>query len=192
MNFLLSKNSNLATLFALLLLLSGCSSFGIKQNPENIDWSFSGKMAIRNATEATSFSAQWQQLGAAYNIRLYGPFGAGEITIEGRPGNVTLQQGSDVMSSYSLNDLVYQATNMDLPLDYLQYWVRATPAPKQSFNLTKDTFGHVTEIEQAGWTVSITDYFDEVPPRPRKLSFVKAQDSGKLIIREWNTLPLTE
>ena len=103
-----------------------------------------------------------------------------------------MTQDDKMATSNSLSDLAYQATNMDLPLDYLQYWVRAKPAPKESFSLTKNANGQVTEIAQAGWVVSISDYFDEVPARPRKLSFAKEQDSGKLVIREWNPLPQTE
>ena len=192
MNFLISKSAALTIIVSLGLLLTGCSSLGTKQETDNIDWSFSGKMAIRSATEATSFNVNWQQVTQTYHIRLFGPFGAGEITIDGRPGNVTMTQDDKMATSNSLSDLAYQATNMDLPLDYLQYWVRAKPAPKESFSLTKNAYGQITEIKQAGWLVSINAYFDEVPARPRKLSFAKEQDSGKLVIREWNPLPQTE
>ena len=192
MHCLHNNSVKTALTLCLTLVLTGCSLFQSKPIPEDLDWSFTGKMALRNASEATSFNVDWLQIGEAYQISLYGPFGQGEITIKGQPGQVTLFQDDKKLTSTSLNGLLYEATSMDLPLDHIQYWVRAMPQPLETATVNKDAQGLVESIQQAGWQVTFSDYFEESSPRPRKLSFIKASDSGKLVIREWNPLPLTD
>lgn len=171
------------------LFLSSCSLVP-KQPPVAYgDWYFKGKMAVRNATEASSFNVEWLQQGDDFQIKLSGPLGQGRMTIKGRPNDVTLIQGDTQVQASSLSSLVYETTQLDLPLEQLQFWVRAEPYPFQPADTQVNDDGLVTAIDQAGWAVSITDYFSEATPRPRKLSFAKAGDTGKLIIREWNTLP---
>lgn len=184
MSFLRSK---FALFLLILTALSGCSLQPPKGSLIDEQWSFRGKMAVRNPTEASSFNVQWLQQGDTFQIELSGPLGQGEVFISGQPGDVTLKQGDTVVQSNSLTSLVYEATSLELPLDYLQYWVRALPSPGTPYELTKNDQGQISTIAQSGWEVAITEYFEETSAYPRKLSFAKATDSGKLIIREWNT-----
>lgn len=183
-----SLRNKLLLFVVALFTLSGCS---LLQTPEPLAeeaWSFKGKMAIRNDVEASSFNVYWLQQGEVFQIELSGPLGQGEVRISGQPGDVTLTQGKKEVKAISLSDLAYEITSMDLPLDHLQFWVRAEPSPFEQYILTENEAGLVEAIEQSGWRVSITDYFDDESESPRKLSFAKASETGKLIIREWNGL----
>jgi len=188
----MNSSLRLLILVATIWVLSACSTFKTQPTPADLDWSFTGKMAIRNATEAQSFNVDWLQMGETFQIRLYGPLGQGEVIIKGNPQQVTLIKGDQRLESHSLNGLLYESTGMDLPLDHLQYWVRAKPMPFETHLAKLNDTGQVSQIDQSGWTVLISDYFDETTPRPRKLSFANQRDSGKLVIREWNALTTPE
>ncbi|WP_320821811.1 lipoprotein insertase outer membrane protein LolB [Reinekea sp.] len=170
---------------ATLVLFSGCSLMSKKAPQIEADWAFSGKMAIQNSTQATSFNLDWVQQNERFQIILSGPFGQGKISIKGQPGQVTLSKGGQEQSADNLNNLLYRATSMDLPLDYLQFWVRAETRPGKAAKVHRNEQGQVSQITQAGWSVQISDYFDAPLNQPRKLVFSNGGDRGKLIIRDW-------
>jgi len=172
-------------LVATLALLSGCSLLPQKAPQIAGDWAFTGKMAIQNPTQATSFNLDWVQQNERFQIVLSGPFGQGKISITGQPGQVTLSKDGQEQTANNLNDLLYRATSMDLPLDYLQFWVRAETRPGKTSKLERNEQGQVSRIIQAGWTVEISDYFAAPLNLPRKLIFSNGKDRGKLIIRDW-------
>jgi outer membrane lipoprotein LolB len=172
-------------LMVALILLSGCSLISPKTQTVQGDWAFSGKMAIQNPTQATSFNLDWVQQNAFFQIVLSGPFGQGKISIKGEPGRVSLTKDGQQQTAHSLNGLLYNATSMDLPLDYLQFWVRAEARPGKAFSLGRNDQGQINRIVQAGWTVDISDYFAAPINLPRKLVFINGEDRGKLIIRDW-------
>lgn len=174
-------------LVACIVVLTGCASI---QTDENLDadWAFKGKMAVRNATEASSVNVTWTQLNQNYDIELSGPLGQGSVSVVGRPGSVTMTQGSNNYSASTLSELVLATTNLDLPLDHLQYWVRGRPSPLAPYSLGRNAAEQVIEINQADWLVNISEYFDSDSPLPRRLQFARDENIGKLVIREW-TLP---
>ncbi|MEJ2044356.1 MAG: lipoprotein insertase outer membrane protein LolB [Reinekea sp.] len=173
-------------LLLVLLQLTGCALFQKNSLPDTGDWAFKGKMAIRNEKEASSFNVTWVQQGLFYRIILSGPLRQGEMTIEGQPGNVVLTSGKDTYHANSLNQLVYELTELELPLDHISYWVRGLAMPGEKASISTSESGQINLIEQAGWLVSYNDYFTDQSALPRKLSFVREQSSGKLFIREWN------
>lgn len=179
-------------LFAALLvaaLLTGCAGF--KPQPDatdlNENWAFSGKMAVRDSEEASSFNVHWQQEAQAFDIELSGPLGQGAVVIEGRPGEVVLTRGDERVRADSLRQLAYEVTNLNLPLDYLQYWVRARPAPNTEASVLREpTSGQVELIEQSGWTVTFPAYYGEGETAlPRRIDFQRNDSSGRLVIRNW-------
>lgn len=172
-------------------LLAGCS--GLRQQPESTDltenWAFSGKMAVRNANEASSFNVDWQQRAEAFEIRLSGPLGQGAVDIEGQPGQVILTRGDEMVVAENLSQLAYEVTNLNLPLDYLQFWVRAKPYPRQEAKVERNPeTGQVERIEQSGWKVTFPAYYGEGEAAlPRRVDFQRDSSSGRLVIRNWMT-----
>lgn len=179
---------NLVVVVLTLIFLSSCSQLATKTEPDS-DWSFRGKMAIQNETESSSFNVRWLQQAEHYQIELSGPLGQGLVTIKGEPGLVVLIKGDDLWYADSLRNLIAENTSLDLPLDYLQYWVRALPVPEVESQQSINENGQTVQILQSGWLVSITSYFEEQNTLPRKLNFAKAEQTGKLVIREWSQPP---
>jgi outer membrane lipoprotein LolB len=186
MNFSISK-SHVLLLLVTVFALNGCSTLKVSPQLEAGEWSFKGKMAVRNTEEASSFNVNWLQQGNFFDIELSGPLGQGAVTISGDQNRAILTQGDEQLESNNLSNLVWEATRLDLPLDQLQYWVRAQPWPYDPHTLTQNETGQTVEIIQSGWTVSITAYF-ESSNNPRKLSFARSTDNGKLVIREWQVV----
>lgn len=175
----------------LITLMTGCATFPGLTEHESADWAFQGKMAIKNSTEASSFNITWLQLNDVFDIELSGPLGQGRISIHGDQRSVTLTQGSDQWSANSLEDLLWDLQQIQLPLDYLQYWVRARPKPTEPFSQQVDSeTAQVSELTQAGWLVKYSSYHDDFPMMPKNLSFIRDDSSGKLVIREWSLLQL--
>ena len=179
-------------LLALVLIamsLAGCARQGIQPQASELTehWSFSGRMAIRSDSEASSFTVDWQQKAAAFDIYLSGPLGQGAVNIEGQPGLVTLTRGREVWQASSLTELGYQVSDLELPLDYLQYWVRARPAPYSDASIAVDDgSGLIMAIQQAGWAVNYTSYFGEGGDAlPQRIDFAREHSSGRLVIRNW-------
>lgn len=171
------------------LLLAGCARFGPQPGSSDLteNWALSGKMAVRNATEASSFNVDWEQRAEDFEIELSGPLGQGAVQISGEPGSVTLTQGDDQVTRSTLRELAYEITDLDLPLDYLQYWVRAKPYPGIEATIDRDVDSRqVQRIIQSGWQVDYPLYFNETGESlPRRIDFARNGSSGRLVIRNW-------
>lgn len=186
----LTSNRPLTTLRAALLVsfvlfISGCTHLSTTSNLTVEQWAFTGKVAIRNAEQASSFNVDWQQHQDRFNIKLTGPLGQGEVQLYGNTSGATLVQGEEVYRASNLTQLVYETTALDLPLEELMYWVRGSAYPFDEAELIQNETGQTTQIIQTDWTVNISAYFDNEPTQPRKLNFSRDKNSGKLIIRQW-------
>jgi len=172
-----------------LLILTGCSSFGPQPDSKDLteNWALSGKMAVRNSSQASSFNVDWEQRKQSFDIELSGPLGQGAVQISGKPGKVTLIRGSDTITRSTLRELAYDITELDLPLDYLQYWVRAQPYPDIAAEIETDPVNRqITRLTQSGWVVNYPLYFDETSGAlPRRIDFARDGSSGRLVIRNW-------
>lgn len=171
------------------LLLTGCARFSTQPGTSDLteNWALTGKMAVRNATEASSFNVDWEQRAQDFDIELSGPLGQGAVQINGKPGTVTLTKGDDQVTRSTLRELAYEITDLDLPLDYLQYWVRARPYPGIEATIDRDaTSRQVQSITQSGWQVDYPLYFNETGESlPRRIDFARNGSSGRLVIRNW-------
>ncbi|MFT4887280.1 MAG: outer membrane lipoprotein LolB [Pseudohongiellaceae bacterium] len=186
--------STLALYFTLLLsLLSACSSLAppaerssdwVRQRSalQELDsWQLRGRVNVRYNDESDTPSIQWMQQNAEYHIRLWGTFNVGTTVIVGRPSYVTLEQGGDVITASSPEDLILQQLGYELPVSYLEYWIKGIPAPGSRSNLRFNALNQLIALTQDGWTVS---YFD---PRqygnlslPRRVDVTRNQDDIRL------------
>lgn len=178
----------LLALGAVAVLLVGCANNDTQPDFADLTetWAFSGKMAVRNAREASSFNVDWVQSQASFEIELSGPLGQGRVEVAGRPGRVTLRQGDDVWHARSLTELGQRLADMNLPLDHLQYWVRGRASPRDIGTLTLDNQGRMTRLQQSGWTVNFPAYYGDGPDAlPQRIDFERDDASGRLVIRNW-------
>jgi len=186
--------STLAIYFTLLLsLLSACSSLAppaqsssdwVRQRTalEQLDsWQLRGRVNVRYNDESDTPSIQWSQQSVEYHIRLWGTFNVGTTVIVGRPGYVTLEQGGDVLTASSPEDLILQQLGYELPVSYLEYWIKGIPAPGSRSDLRFNELNQLITLTQGGWTVSYTDLrqYGNLS-LPRRVDVTRNQDDIRL------------
>lgn len=144
-------------------------------------WQLSGRVNIRYDNESHTPRIRWQQQNLEYQIRLWGTFNAGNTLIVGRPGYVTMQQNSGTLTASSPEDLILQQLGYELPVSYLEYWIKGLPAPNTPADLTFNELNQLTNLSQFGWSVSYTD------PRqygaitlPRRVELTRPQNDIRL------------
>jgi len=186
-----------------LLFLIGCASQRGLTPPASLQahqaqleaiqhWQINGKLGIRSPAENGSASLKWQQQPQQYQINLAGPLGHKRLQISGTPKRVTLTQaGQPPLSAKSAEALIKKAAGWSLPVAQLNYWVRGLPAPKAPITaLSLSPEGLISELQQAGWTISYSNYQDH-PHAGGSLALpgkIQAQHRDlrlTLVIRQW-------
>ena len=189
----------------LLLWLTGCATVSTPkntpaQNPTQTwndrvqtlsaiqTWDIKGLIAIRNNAKPDNVSAniQWQQSRKNYQLLLFGPLGAGAVTLKGSPQQVTLQTADGkTFHAASAEALLAEQTNWHLPVSNLFYWVRGIPAPGPA-KKQLDNFHHLTLLQQQGWQIQYLDYtaVNQVDV-PSKIILTNPDFYVKIIIKQW-------
>lgn len=190
------------TLFFLLLLtfLAACSS----RPPEPVDqtamlepwlehrdrmraidsWTVQGRVGARTGSEGANFNVYWQQQAYEYNIRLSGPLGQGGASISGGFGWAELRTTDDVFRARSLDELLSETTSLELPLHYLQYWMRGIPAPGSRAGIKLNGDALLEQLEQYGWTVMYESYHAD-SQLPHRFNIRFEDNSARIIISSW-------
>lgn len=165
----LLKRFRSALWISLLLLATACTSLP-PAAPENSQWALHreqlrqlhswqlrGRVNVRYDNESHTPRIQWQQENTGFAIRLWGTFNVGNTRINGRPGFVTMEQNGTVLTANSPEDLILQQLGYELPVSYLEYWIKGMPAPDSAAELVFNASGRLEQMVQDGWTVSYTD-----------------------------------
>lgn len=155
-------------LLALGIILSKCSTTTIDLSDhnwqdqrallENIsDWQLRGRVNVRYQNESYTPRIQWQQQGHNYRIRLWGTFNAGNTLIIGEPKLVTMEHDGDSITANTPEELVLDNLGYELPISYLEFWVRSLPAPNSYAELEFSNQKHLSTIKQDGWEIAYLD-----------------------------------
>ncbi len=152
-------------------------------------WGLSGRLGLRVPGRSGSLSLNWSQNHGAYTLLLEGPFGQSIANIEGgKYGVVAKVQGEDTpVSGPDAEAVMRRITGWDLPVSYLQYWVRGVPVPDRSAHVTLNNEGVADRITQQGWTVSYASYREENGRlMPSRLKVSRGDISMVLSISAWD------
>ena len=155
-------------LLALALMVSACNiappaqqnSDWVRQRgqlQELESWQLQGRVNVRYDNESHTPSILWTQQDVEYRIRLWGTLNAGNTLIVGRPGYVTLENNGDTLSATTPEDLILQQLGYELPVSYLNYWIKGLPAPDSPVDLSFNELNQLTAITQAGWDINFSD-----------------------------------
>jgi len=179
-------------LTAAALLLAGCANAPpAEQNSDwarQLDrlqaldsWQVRGRVNVRYDDEAHTPKILWQQRDVEYHIRLWGTFNVGSTTIDGRPGQVTLEQDNQIRHANTPEDLILQQLGYELPVSYLEYWIKGIPAPGSDAELSFNELNLLSSLKQAGWTVTYTDprQYDSIT-LPRRVELTRPQNDISL------------
>lgn len=147
-------------------------------------WEFTGRIGVRDESEAHSSRIRWRQHDDEYVINLWGTLNAGATQITGSPAQVSLQQeGKAELVAASPEELVEEQLGYELPVMQLSYWIKGIPAPGSTGVPSFNEDNHLIALLQDGWTVhymAYTNYDTESLPThirieksPLRLDFVR-------------------
>jgi len=108
------------------------------------------------------------------------------MKLDGRPGKVSLVTSEGkTFSASSPEQLLAQQWGFNIPVSYLNYWIRGLPAPgdaKKQF----DGQGRLVELNQAGWHVQFLDYTQKKGIELPKKIFLASNDMKvKIMVYDW-------
>jgi len=163
----------------LVILISACSSTppifsGASWHQQRVtieelqNWQLRGRVNVQYNGESHTPRIQWEQKNTEYSIRLWGTFNAGNTRITGRPGLVKMERDGDVITASSPEELILQQLGYELPVSYLEYWIRKLPTPSSEAELIFDDLNQLSEIRQDGWTIKYIEprqYEELILPR---------------------------
>ncbi len=117
-------------------------------------WHATGVMSLR-ANKASQFiNWSWQQDAQHYRLQLSGALNFGEVTVQGKPGQVTVLQNGKRLSAHTPEALLMRLTGWCVPVSSLYYWLRSIPVAKVKSHAKFDQFGHLIQLDQQGWAVN--------------------------------------
>ncbi len=151
-------------------------------------WNLRGMIAIRTPKDSGSATLQWQQQQQNYyHISLFGPLGSHSVEITGRPGNVTLASADGkTFHANSPEELLAQQLGWRLPISNLYYWVRGIPVPGAASQKSFDSYHHLTQLTQNGWSIRYLSYTAvNGVDLPSKIFMDNPQLNVKIIINQW-------
>lgn len=114
-----------------LVWMAGCAS---TPRPENFNATdaphWQGRLSVKTqGPPPQAFAADFDLQGAADQgtLELTGPLGTLLLRMDWEPGQATLRQGQRVEVFSSLQELAQRATNTELPIAALFFWLEGTP-----------------------------------------------------------------
>lgn len=121
-------------------------------------WQLQGRVNARYKNESHTPRIRWQQNDSEYSIRLWGTLNVGATLIEGQPGFVTFEQGSETRTASSPEQLILEQLGYELPVSQLNYWIKGLPTPDEEHQMVLGEFNQLLSLEQSGWTMNYEDY----------------------------------
>lgn len=155
-------------------------------------WQAIGKLGVKTPDDGGSATLRWQQQDTAYQIAFNGPFGQGNMSIEGEPGRVTFSGGGNPpQSAKTAEELMFKNTGWNIPVSQLAYWVRGLPDPtREVTHYTLNAQGLIDKLDQAGWKITYGEYINtpnlnEIIAMPGRITAEYKEMRLTLLIREW-------
>lgn len=154
------------------------------------DWSFQGRAAISKGRNGGNGRVDWRQDGRDYRIQLSAPVTRQSwvLTGEGATGRARLEgveggpRGGD-----DAEELLFQATGWQIPVDGLPAWVRGLVDDGQA-GVIRDGDGRPAVLEQSGWRVEYQEWFpaqDGRPALPKRIEARSGDAKVRLLFDQW-------
>jgi outer membrane lipoprotein LolB len=161
------------------------------------EWEFTGSINVRDAEEAHSSRIRWRQNNELYRINLWGTFNIGATEVNGKPGEVRIEQeGEEPIITDTPEQLLYDRIGYELPVTELNFWIKGIPAPGPSQELSFADNQQLLSFVQAGWRVDYLGYTNfGQQTLPTRIRVQKPPLRLDLIRLNWtlpSTQPLTE
>lgn len=146
------------------LLLGGCATppsrlpaaTQARAAPETFQ--LNGRIGVRHDGQGFSGNLSWRHHANEDEIQLSSPLGQTVARIQRNEESVTLDTPEGHYTAQSPEELTEQVLGWRLPLDGMQYWVLARPAPDGVAESEHDDGMRVTRLRQQEWNIEYLDY----------------------------------
>jgi|GEM_PF-6455658 len=150
----------------LCISLAACTKFAVQPQyisnyADKSSWIAQGKIGIYNKDKGESANFHWHQQANSFNLTLYGNFGFGAHEIKQTANNKIYLKTQDgkKMRANSAQELIYKATEQNIPIDSLKYWLVGLADPNYPIIASeKDKQGNYIYLLQNGWELSYPKY----------------------------------
>lgn len=152
-------------------------------------WKMEGRIAATRGQEGGNASFVWNQAGDHYQIRFFGPFGAGSIYVSGSPKSVSMVDGDGKKhQAQTPEELMQKVAGWQLPITGIRYWILGVPNPKENvWGQLLNQKGHLSQLTQSNWTVAYDRYHgNQFPPIPAKIQMRSNENKVKIIVKNWS------
>ena len=181
-------------LFLLLpLLLAGCASTPPAPRPvvrpaqaEQVEFALNGRISVNHDGKRSSSNVRWTHHSADDEILLMSPLGQTVARIHRDAEGVVLDTSDKHYSAQDTDELTQRVLGWHLPLEGLQYWALALPAPDSAASIEHDGNGQVSVMHQDGWDIRYTRYAAQMPDSlPLRMNLQREGMELQLLIDEW-------
>jgi outer membrane lipoprotein LolB len=148
-----------------------------------------GRVAIQRGAEGGGARLRWRQHGATSDLRVMAPMAQGTFRLQGggAAGVVLTAPDGRRYEAPDFPALMAAHLGWSFPVEGARYWVRGIPDPAAPVtNLNLDADGHLRDLAQTGWRISVLDY-REVDGRtlPARLFLNAGELQIRLVIDTW-------
>lgn len=156
-------------------------------------WQLEGRMALATDDDGWNANLLWEQDLERFRMRLSGPFGSGGFRMAGDQGRFRIEQGGETRFYLSSPEAVLERElGASIPVSGLRYWVLGLTQPDHEADYELDAEGRLTQLEQAGWSISYRSYRDYNGTQlPRHVNAERPGLRVRLVADQW-TLDETE
>lgn len=169
-----------STALAISLLTSACSLSPIENSEQAtlgsekpVNWHASGRFIYEADDQRQSGQFDWRQEDTSYQVRLFGPFGLGSVRIVGDENLVTIETSDQSYSSNYPDQLFYQLTDMQIPIQSIGDWLTGQ----------SDSF----EAQRTNWEI----LYDDFQPQdkyllPNRVDLKNPEVFIRIAVSEWS------
>ena len=180
-------------LMAIALFLAGCATTPPTPQPvarpaqiEHASFALNGRIAVNHDGKRSSSSVRWTHHPADDEILLFAPLGQTMARIHRDADEVVLDTSDKHYAAEDTEELTQRVLGWHLPLEGLQYWVLALPAPGSQASIERDANGQVSVMRQDGWEIRYTRYAAQASDSlPLRMSLQREGMELQLLIDEW-------
>ncbi len=172
-------------LTALCCLITACATPQFDSHMDNPDWEISGKIGIRDNTQATSSIFQWRQKDDHYAIFLLNHLGQIQLTITGNKKIAIAQQpDGKTEKAKTPEELLKKLTGWYFPVTSARFWLQGIPQGGES-DIQRSNEGFLTQFNTREWHADLSNYkaVDGVF-LPHKIKLEQAKLSITLIVKQ--------
>ena len=176
-----------------VFVLAGCATRPQPAQPlirpvqaEYAAFALNGRIAANHEGNHSSSTMRWTHQPSSDEILLFAPLGQTVARIRRDMRGVMLDTADKHYSARDAEELTQQVLGWHLPLNGLQYWVLALPAPGSEASIERDGNGQISILRQDGWEIRYTRYAAQQPDSlPLRLKLQRDGMELQVLVDEW-------